>query len=496
MSQIKAVLETIDVPVDQIKQSPYQPRLSFNLEDIRGSIQRDGILVPLTVRKRDGYYELIDGERRLRLAKELGYKTVPCTVIDVDDDTARRMVWKVNTLRQEYTPKEKAYYFKKLQEEYGMSLRGIARECDLDTHTVLAHLNIFKLPEKYQEMVWNGPLSIRHLQELEPMFTKVNEGVVRTTDIVKLLDRVITQKLTGDELRAMIRPKVKEIEEEIKKKRIEAAKEVVREIAPTLPEVKLEAPQELEEVARVLRREARRRKTPEQIREEKIDKAKRTLAGIVKRMNMASELISVSEYQKQIEKLKPLIKKKPDEALSELRAIDKRLHANMRKAKEEKEKQRLEEEMKRRLEEEKKRIEEEALRKAEEKLLKEPGFIRKAAELTPIPPPPEEETLPSILPREEVENLQNRIRETKERIRDIIRTPDVQKRGELFRNWLAHQALLEVIGSAHCPICGADGRNLVWKCHGLNVEEALELAHKKYQESLKGGSKNSKTLST
>jgi len=60
----KVIAKGMDIPVDQIKPSPYQPRLTFDLEDIKGSIMRDGILVALTVRKNDAYYELVDGERR------------------------------------------------------------------------------------------------------------------------------------------------------------------------------------------------------------------------------------------------------------------------------------------------------------------------------------------------------------------------------------------------------------------------------------------------
>jgi ParB family chromosome partitioning protein len=177
MSKVPA--KGIDIPIDKIKPSPFQPRLTFDLEDIKGSIIRDGILVSLTVRKKDGYYELVDGERRWRVAKELGYKTVPCDVIDIDDETARRMVWKVNTLRKDYEPKEKALFFKRMQEEYGMSIRGIAREYDQDPHTVIAYLNVFKLPKDYQQMIWDGVIAIGVIRELEQLFNGVEYSTPR-----------------------------------------------------------------------------------------------------------------------------------------------------------------------------------------------------------------------------------------------------------------------------------------------------------------------------
>ena len=202
------MVKGIDASVDQIKPSPYQPRLTFDLEDIRGSIQRDGILVALTVRRKNGYYELVDGERRLRLAKELGYKTLPCDVIDIDDDTARRMVWNVNTLRKDYEPKEKALFFKTMQEKYGMSLRGIAREYDTDPQWVLTYLNVFKLPDEYQQMVWDGVIPVRNIRELEQLFSDVERSTPeKNPELFELLDRSAKERYFGaEQIRESLKP--------------------------------------------------------------------------------------------------------------------------------------------------------------------------------------------------------------------------------------------------------------------------------------------------
>ena len=247
------------IPIDKIKPSPYQPRLTFDLEDIRGSIQKDGILVALTVRKRDGYYELVDGERRLRLAKDLGYKTVKCDIIDVDDDVARRMVWKVNTLRKDYTPKEKAYHFKKLQ-KMGMAVNAIALDCDIDWHTIIAHLNVLKLPQSTQNVVWESKkLSVSHIQELEDLFN----GSVDTEGIGKWIKQTLEQKLTSKELREARKPELRKIE----RKRVESAKKAVGKITTEVKEPK--TPDELDKAAEVLRREAKKKRESKLSSEEK-----------------------------------------------------------------------------------------------------------------------------------------------------------------------------------------------------------------------------------
>jgi ParB family chromosome partitioning protein len=333
MSQ-KAIVETIDVPINQIKPSPYQPRLSFNLEDIRGSIQRDGILVPLTVRKKDGYYELVDGERRTRLAKELGHKTIPVTVINVDDDTARRMVWKVNTLRQEYSPREKAYYFKKLQEEYGMSLRGIARECDYSDTLVRAYLAVFRLPKEYQEYVWLGKIGVGHLvQLLNAGF--FNGDAKAFVQAITFLDQIIEQKLSDREFQEVLEPTLREYQ----KHRVESAKKAVGEV---VPEVGVpETPEELERAATTLRKEANKKREEALTPKEKAE-----------RKRMQEEKRHRAEED--------------------------------RKRREEEEKQRIEEEAKRRAREledaERRQIEEEARKKAQNEILSNPQLLQEVAQ--------------------------------------------------------------------------------------------------------------------
>lgn len=119
---------------------------------------------------------------------------------------------------------QKLNVVQKLQKEYGMSLRGTGRECDYDYHAVNAHLNILKLPEKYQELVWNGPISVSHIQELEPLF---NGGEVTTSRIIDWLDRSIERKLTSQELRGAVHP---ELREQIKTLKLEETIDENREL--------------------------------------------------------------------------------------------------------------------------------------------------------------------------------------------------------------------------------------------------------------------------
>lgn len=77
--------------VDAIAPSAVQPRQNFSpaqLEELSRSIAEYGVLSPLTVRPRQGGYELVAGERRLRAARMAGLNEVPCIIMELDLEEA------------------------------------------------------------------------------------------------------------------------------------------------------------------------------------------------------------------------------------------------------------------------------------------------------------------------------------------------------------------------------------------------------------------------
>ena len=369
----------MEVPIEMIKPSPYQPRIIFDVEDLKSEIESVGLLRSLLVRKRDGFYELIDGQRRLKALKELGWKTVPVETQDVDDRRARLIVYKLNTVRENYTTEENARYFKKLADE-GMTFYQIGKELNIDDNWVLAHINVFKFPEDVQNAIWAGALSVSHIQELEPIIGANIE------DAITIARESIARKMTRDALRKALQPRIEAIE----KARIEAAKKAIGVRTP-IPEVKLETPDDLEKAAELLRKEAERLKTPEQKAEEKrqklITQARKSLNATKKKIDSASKIVDVSGFRERSIELEKSLEQNPTEVREQLIALGKEvtevkkqrqreIEEEKRKKREEEERRRLEEEMRRRLEEEKRRLKEEAEAKAKEELLKDRELIR------------------------------------------------------------------------------------------------------------------------
>ena len=349
-----------EVSIDQIKPSPYQPRLYFDLETIKESIKQDGMLViPLVRKKPDGKaeYELIDGERRWRASQELGWKTIKVQVVNVDDETARRMVFTLNEERQPYTAEEYTKFFRRMYEQMS-SAYAIAKAFRKSESTVWDYINISMLPEHLQKAVWAGKIPIGFIREMEPIFVEARDEIVDITStwkysdsanyqrVVALCERIYTKQIQSrEELRKNY---VDPYLESLDKKRIERVKEEVEKVIPghliEAKEVKLETPEELERTAEVLRKEAKKKREEILTSEEKAK-------------------VEVEKKRKKEEK-----RRKSEEA---------------KKYQEERQKRRIEEEVKKRArgieEAEKHRIEEEARKKAKEELFKDRTVLKEAA---------------------------------------------------------------------------------------------------------------------
>ena len=95
------------VDVHKIKPSPYQVRKYFDEGKKKGlaqSIQQDGLIQPIVVRRNNGYPEIIAGERRVQAIRDYtGIKSVPARVVEANDIQARRISAAENFQREDLT---------------------------------------------------------------------------------------------------------------------------------------------------------------------------------------------------------------------------------------------------------------------------------------------------------------------------------------------------------------------------------------------------------
>lgn len=156
--------------VDDIQVNNYQPRHDFEeapLAELAASIQTNGIIQPLVVRKLpSGKYQLIAGERRLRAARRIGLKQVPVVIRRSTDKEALELALVENIQRQDLNCVEEAMAYHQLSEEFTLTQEEIAHRVGKDRATVANCLRLLKLPEAIQDDLKRRILSFGHAKVL------------------------------------------------------------------------------------------------------------------------------------------------------------------------------------------------------------------------------------------------------------------------------------------------------------------------------------------
>lgn len=149
-----------------------QPRKYFEdqaLITLADSIQRHGIIQPLTVRRtidRDKPYELISGERRLRAAQLLRMKRIPCIIASADEQTSAVLSIIENIQRQDLNIFEEAMSISRLKDSYCLTQENIAATLSVSQSYVANKLRILKLSENQQKLIIDNNMSERHCRAL------------------------------------------------------------------------------------------------------------------------------------------------------------------------------------------------------------------------------------------------------------------------------------------------------------------------------------------
>ena len=161
--------EPAEVDLDSIVPGPMQPRTHFDeasLESLAESIRTHGIVQPLLVRRRNGGYELIAGERRWRAARLAGISRVPVIVKEVPDDSLLEIALIENIQRENLNPIEEAQAYKKLIETVGLTQESLASRVGRDRSYITNYLRLLRLPEDVQQLVKERRLSTGHARAL------------------------------------------------------------------------------------------------------------------------------------------------------------------------------------------------------------------------------------------------------------------------------------------------------------------------------------------
>ena len=157
------------LPVEDISPNPDQPRRVFSqpeLEELAASILALGVLQPLTVRRREGQWELVAGERRLRAAKLAGLSQVPCLSVQVDSQSSSLLALVENVQRRDLDFWEEALALRQILDTYHLSQEELARRVGRSQSAVANKLRLLKLPDEALALLRAHGATERHARAL------------------------------------------------------------------------------------------------------------------------------------------------------------------------------------------------------------------------------------------------------------------------------------------------------------------------------------------
>ena len=193
--------EVVYLFLDDIIPNRFQPREVFDeqaLKELAVSIREHGVIQPIIVRKVDNKYEIIAGERRYKASTMAGLTKIPAIIKNLDDKESSKVALIENLQRRDLTPIEEARTFQKILElEENMTQEELAATMGKTQSSVSNKLRLLNLPDEVQDALLKEKISERHARSLL--------NIEDENEQVKMLDRVIENKMTVRELERAIK---------------------------------------------------------------------------------------------------------------------------------------------------------------------------------------------------------------------------------------------------------------------------------------------------
>jgi len=168
----------INASVTEVVSDPNQPRKLFRedtIKELAESIRTHGILQPLIVKRHEGKYMIIAGERRFRAANMAGLKEVPVIVRELSDMKAREISLIENLQREDLNAIEESEALRELMTTYKLTQEDIAAKLGKARPSIANTLRLLNLSREVQELVRNDTLSAGHARALLAIAVKQDQ---------------------------------------------------------------------------------------------------------------------------------------------------------------------------------------------------------------------------------------------------------------------------------------------------------------------------------
>ena len=219
----------VGITLDEIKKNPYQPRTYFNeekLNELKESIEKNGLLQPIIVKKAVKGYYIIAGERRYRAFELLGRKEIPSIVKEMTDEEMMVFAVLENLQREDLSALEESESYKNLMDKMSLTQEELAKKLGKSRPYIANSLRLLKLPAEIKNKLEQGVISAAHARTLLSLKTKkamedVCTLVIKRKMSVRELEEYVAKLLKPKEVK---KTKAKDIfieeQENILKKRL------------------------------------------------------------------------------------------------------------------------------------------------------------------------------------------------------------------------------------------------------------------------------------
>jgi len=219
----------VEIALEEIKKNPYQPRTYFNeekLNELKESIEKNGLLQPIIVKKAVKGYYIIAGERRYRAFELLDRKEIPAIIKEMTDEEMMVFAVLENLQREDLSALEESESYKNLMDKMSLTQEELAKKLGKSRPYIANSLRLLKLPTEIKNKLEQGVISTAHARTLLSLKTKkameeVCVLVVKRKMSVRELEEYVAKLLKPREVR---KTKAKDIfieeQENILKKRL------------------------------------------------------------------------------------------------------------------------------------------------------------------------------------------------------------------------------------------------------------------------------------
>ena len=158
-----------NLKITEVEPNREQPRKNFNqeaLEELADSIKEYGLIQPIVVTEKDGYYCIIAGERRWRACKLAGLEEIPAIVREDDEKKNKEIALIENIQREDLNPFEKALGIKNLMQSYNLTQEEVAKKLGKSRSTIANSIRVLNLEPRVLELAKQGKISEAHCKLL------------------------------------------------------------------------------------------------------------------------------------------------------------------------------------------------------------------------------------------------------------------------------------------------------------------------------------------